>query len=75
MELRLPFINRRKVIAPCQPDGVVNSVWKPENSSIEEAMYAISDDESKGAECRCKLGRCCVDGKNHVIDGVALNLH
>ena len=61
-------------MAPCQPDGQVNSIWKPENNSVDEAMYLVPDDESKGAECRCKHGRCCVDGGNYVIDGIAFNL-
>lgn len=61
-------------MAPCQPDGEVNSIWKPRNDSIEEALYLIADDEDKGAECRCAHGSCCVDGKNMVIDGVAFNL-
>lgn len=67
-------IHRRKIIAPCQSDGEVNSIWKPENDSLEEALYLIPDDESKVAECRCKFGRCCVDDRNHVIDGAAFNI-
>lgn len=68
------FIRRRKIMAPCQPDGEVNSIWKPRDESIDEAMYLVADDENKGAECRCKFGSCCVDGRNLVIDGVAFNL-
>lgn len=61
-------------MAPCQPDGEVRSVWQPRDGSVDEAMYLVPDDENKGAECRCKLGACCVDGGNYVIDGAALNL-
>ena len=75
MEILGPLrIFRRKIMAPCQPNGVVNSVWKPENDSPDEALYLVADDENKGSECRCPLGRCCVDGGNYVIDGVAFNL-
>lgn len=61
-------------MAPCRPDGIVNSVWPPRDNSIEEALYAVGDDEDKGGECRCSHGSCCVDGRNNVIDGVAFNL-
>ena len=67
-------IKRRIIMAPCQEDGVVNSVWPARDGSVEEALYELPDDDSKGAECRCKLGSCCVDDKNRVIDGTAFNI-
>lgn len=65
------------IVAPCQPDGVVKSVWplpKSGKISSDDYLYAVPDDEAKDAECRCKLGTCCVNGKNHVITGIAFNL-
>ena len=60
------------IIAPCKSGGEVNSVWKPENNSLEESLYIVADDEAKDAECRCWRGRCCVNGQNKVITGIVL---
>ena len=61
-------------MAPCQPDGVVNSVWPTGIEGEDPEMYAVGDDDSKDAECRCKLGACCVNGKNKVITGIVLTV-
>ncbi len=37
-------------------------------------MYAVEDNDSKEAECRCPFGACCVNGRNEVILGTVLSV-
>lgn len=62
----------KDIIAPCIPGGEVNSVWPTDTDGGEPGMYAVPDSDSKDAECRCKFGACCVDGRNRVITGIVL---
>lgn len=61
------------IMAPCQSDGEVNSVWTTNEDGGDPGMYAVGDNDSKDAECRCNLGTCCVNEKNFVITGIVLS--
>lgn len=61
-----------KIMAPCIPQGTVRSVWQTDSEGGLPGMYALSDDDSKEAECRCQFGACCVDSRNHVVQGIVL---
>ena len=62
------------IVAPCSSQGIVRSVWETDINGGPPGMYAVEDNDSKEAECRCPLGTCCVNGQNHVIQGVAFYL-
>jgi len=61
------------IIAPCLPSGKVKSVWLTDIDGGPPGMYAVEDNDSKEAECRCLNGACCVNGQNHVIYGIVLS--
>ncbi len=72
MEITNPLgVNRRKIMAPCLPGGEVRSNWPLQPG---ELIQDFEDDEDKTARCRCRLGECCVDGGNYVIEDIAFNL-
>lgn len=62
------------IMAPCQPDGEVNSLWSTDGEGGDPGLYAFSDDDSKDAECRCRFGTCCVNNRNKVITGIVLTV-
>lgn len=63
-----------KIIAPCISIGEVRSVWNTDVDGGDPGMYAMEDNDSKDAECRCIFGTCCVNGKNEVIQGIVLTV-
>lgn len=63
-----------KIMAPCIPEGEVNSIWQTDIDGGDPGMYTVGDNDSKDAECRCAFGACCVDGNNKVIQGTVLTL-
>jgi len=63
-----------RIIAPCLPEGEVLSVWPTDISGGPPGMYAVEDNDSKEAECRCPFGACCVNGRNEVILGTVLSV-
>jgi hypothetical protein len=60
-------------MAPCTPSGEVRSVWPTDINGGVPGLYAVEDNDSKEAECRCPFGACCVDGGNYVIQGTVLS--
>ena len=61
-----------RIIAPCKPNGIVNSVWFTNPNGGPPELYAVEDSDSKDAECRCPFGACCVNGRNEIIQGIVL---
>jgi len=61
-----------RIMAPCLSSGEVRSIWQTDIDGGPPGYYAIVDDDSKEAECRCPYGACCVDSGNYVIQGVVL---
>jgi hypothetical protein len=63
-----------RVKAPCVPSGEVRSIWLTNIDGGAPGLYAVEDNDSKEAECRCPFGACCVDTGNYVIQGVVLSV-